>query len=158
MAHDPGKGILGNYMENFMNNFVNCRDYEILHIKDTEPAFDPYKTIMHQRINWYYKSACSKPLLSKEPMHWHGGHSQVDGQTDEDSSQFLIHLRRTDYHICLQDKNQRTALPWNKRDVDEKWDDQKRIVEEEYFVGGIKRTAVVSFLLIWSQYRSFRER
>jgi len=88
---------------------------------------------MQQRFNWYYNSAYTKPLLSREPMHWL--HSRVDAQTNEDSSPFLIQLHRMDYNICLQGHQQPNALLWNKRDG-RNWGYQNRIVEEEHFCRG----------------------
>jgi hypothetical protein len=134
VATDPRIGDLTDYMNNFKDDFVNCRGYEILHMKDIEPSYDPQQKIMAQRFHWYYNPAYSKPLLAREPMQWHGGlHSRVDGLVKEDPSLFLIHLHRFDYTICLSRHKQRIAQPWNQRDVDENWGYQNRITEEEQF-------------------------
>src|SRR5690554_2610185 len=134
VAPDPRTGNLGDYMEKFKHDFINCQGYEILHIKDSEAPFDPAKKILDQRSHWYYNPAYSKPLLASVPMHWHGGlHSRVDGQIREDPSLFLIHLHRMDYDVCLQRHKQRNSLPWNQRDVDENWGYQNRITEEDHF-------------------------
>ncbi len=45
VAPDPRIGTLDNYMDNLDVDFVNCRGYEILHMKNSEPPLDPnYKT------------------------------------------------------------------------------------------------------------------
>lgn len=134
VAPDPRSGTLGDYMDRFEGDFVNCRGYEILHLKETEPALDSYRSILNQRFHWYFNPAYSKPLLAKEAMYWHGGlHSRVDGQTREDSSLFLLHLHRMDFDSCLARHKERIARPWNQRDVDENWGYQNRITEEVQF-------------------------
>lgn len=134
VAPDPRSGNLGDYMENFAHDFINCRGYEILHIKESEPAFDRSKKVFDQRINWYNNPIYSKPLMARVPMYWHGGlHSRTDGQTKEDPSLFLIHLHRMAFDICFQRHNQRNSVPWNQRDVNENWGYQNRIIEEQDF-------------------------
>jgi hypothetical protein len=134
VAPDPATGDLGDYMDRFSADFVNCTGYEILHCRETEEPLNVYQPILEQRSRWYHNPAYSKPLLATVPMHWHGGlHSRVDGQTSPDPALYLIHLHRVDYEICLQRHQQRMSRPWNKRDVDEAWGYQNRITEAARF-------------------------
>lgn len=134
VAPDPRTGTLGDYLNHFEHDFVNCRGYEILHIKDTEEPLNFSLPILQQRFHWFFNPSYSKPLLARVAMFWHGGlHVRTDGQTFEDPSLYLLHLHRVDYNICLNRHRQRTSQPWNQRDVDEGWGYQNRITEAEQF-------------------------
>ena len=134
VAPDPRTGDLGEYIDRFQGDFVNCRGYEILHRQESEPPFDSKLRILDQRFHWYFNPAYSKPLLARVPMLWHGGlHARVDGLTREDPSLYLIHLHRMDYDICLSRHCQRTSQPWNQHDLDRGWGYQNRIIEPAHF-------------------------
>jgi hypothetical protein len=134
VAPDPRTGDLGDYIDRFESDFVNCRGYEILHMRDSEPPLDLGRPILQQRRHWYFNPAYSKPLLARVPMSWHGGlHATTDGGVREDPGLYLIHLHRMDYELCFARHQQRTALPWNQRDLDEGWGYQNRITDPEAF-------------------------
>ena len=134
VAPDPRIGNLGYYLDSFEHDFVNCRGYEVIHITSLEEPFNFNQGVLEQRSHWFFNNAYSKPLLARIPMFWHGGmHHRVDGQTHEDPNLYLLHLHRMDYDICLARHQQRMAQPWNKRDVDENWGYQNRIVDTEQF-------------------------
>jgi hypothetical protein len=134
VAPHPDKGTLGDYMDQFTAEFVNCTGYEVLHLKDAEQPFDLSRPVFEQRFHWFFNPVYSKPLLARVPMYWHGGlHSRVDGQVVEDTSLYLIHLHRVDYDICLSRHKQRFEQLWNQRDLDEGWGYQNRIVEDDRF-------------------------
>ena len=135
VAPDPRTGDLGEYLIRFRGDFVNCRGYEILHLKDSEGPLDFTQPLLEQRLHWYFNPAYSKPLLARVPMFWHGGlHARVDGLTNDDPSLYLIHLHRVDYDTCLARHHQRTSWMWNKRDLDEGWGYQNRITEAGPFL------------------------
>ena len=135
VAPDPRTGDLGEYLIRFRGDFVNCRGYEILHLKDSERPLDFTQPLLEQRLHWYFNPAYSKPLLARVPMFWHGGlHARVDGLTNDDPSLYLIHLHRVDYDTCLARHHQRMSWMWNKRDLDEGWGYQNRITEAEPFL------------------------
>src|SRR5437762_5827910 len=135
VARDPRTGELGEYLIRFRGDVVNCRGYEILHLKDSEGPLDFTQPLLEQRLHWYFNPAYSKPLLARVPMFWHGGlHARVDGLTNDDPSLYLIHLHRVDYDTCLARHHQRTSWMWNKRDLDEGWGYQNRITEAEPFL------------------------
>lgn len=134
VAPDPRMGTLGDYMERFTKEFVNCTGYEVIHLKEVEEKLDLSRGIFSQRFHWFFNPAYSKPLLATIPMYWHGGlHSRTDGKTDEDTSLYLLHLHRVDYDICLARHQQRISTPWNQRDIDEYWGYQNRITELRQF-------------------------
>lgn len=134
VSPDPRTGNLRDYIDEFSGDFVNCRGYELLHLKDSEPAIDLSRPILEQRSYWYFNPAYSKPLLARVPMQWHGGlHSRVDGQCRDDLNLYLIHLHRMDYDVCAERHRQRVSRPWNQRDWDEGWGYQNRITEPEAF-------------------------
>jgi Glycosyl transferase family 2 len=134
VAPDPAIATLRDYLDAFDRPFVTCSGREIIHQPDCEPPFDPTRAVLEQRAWWFANPAYSKPLLAREPMHWHGGmHARVDGAVDEDGVLHLLHLHRMDYELCLARHRQRVAAPWNERDVREGWAYQNRIVEEEAF-------------------------
>jgi hypothetical protein len=134
VAPDPRTGNLAGYIEHFNGDFVNCRGYEILHMKDIEGPLDLTRPILDQRFHWYFNPAYSKPLLARVPMLWHGGlHARVDGQVNADPSLYLLHLHRVDYDICLARHVQRVSRSWNQRDLNEGWGYQNRVTEAEQF-------------------------
>lgn len=131
----PRTGNLGDYIERFTDDFVNCRGYEVLHMKSSEGPLDFSRPIFEQRFHWYFNPAYSKPLLARVPMHWHGGlHSRVDGKTRDDPNLYLVHLHRMDYDTCIARHRQRISRAWNQRDIDEGWGYQNRITDPEEFV------------------------
>jgi hypothetical protein len=113
---------------------VTCIGYEILHMRDWEPPFDPARGVLAQRGWWYFNPSYCKPLLARVPMHWHGGmHARTDGLAAEDGCLHLLHLHRMDYDLCLARHRQRSSVPWNPRDRREGWGYQNRIVEPDAF-------------------------
>lgn len=134
VAPDPQFGTLGDYIDRFEDEFVNCTGYELIHMRDLEPAFDRSRPVLQQRGWWFRNPVYSKPLLARVPMEWHGGlHQRTDGRVNDDPALFLIHLHRMDFALCHERHRQRMARPWNQRDVDENWGYQNRIVEDEAF-------------------------
>jgi hypothetical protein len=134
VAPDPRVGTLGDYLDKFEEDFVTCRGYELLHLKESEPPIDLSRPILEQRHCWFSNPAYSKPLLARVPMHWHGGlHTRVDGAVQQDPNLYLIHLHRLDYDVCLARHQQRIARSWNARDLNEGWGYQNRITDPEQF-------------------------
>jgi hypothetical protein len=134
VAPDPRLGALDTYLDGFVDDFVTCQGYEVLHQKDEEPPFDPTKGVLEQRFMWYANPAYSKPLLARVPMVWHGGfHQRIDKKTNNDPNLYLIHLHRMDYGTCLARHRQRVHFPLAQADRDHGWGYQNRITDSTEF-------------------------
>jgi hypothetical protein len=134
VAPDPAMGDLAGYLASFDRDFVTCRGYEVIHMRDEEPPYEAGRPVTEQRGWWFFNPAYCKPLLARVPMRWHGGmHSRTDGAAFEDGCLHLLHLHRMDFDICLARHHQRLGLPWAQRDWNEGWGYQNRIVEPEVF-------------------------
>jgi len=134
VAPDPSRGTLGDYIEQFDKEFVNCVGYELLHQPDSEPPFQPELPILQQRHHWFPNFAYSKPVLARVPMEWHlGFHARMDGRADFDTSLHLIHLHRMDYDVCLARHRLRRGLAWSERDLAKGRAYQNRITEVDEF-------------------------
>jgi hypothetical protein len=131
---DPRVGSLGDYLDTFTSDFVNCHGVEIVHEKDQEPAYDPSRPILQQRQYWKRNAWYDKPALACAPMEWIPGfHTRPDSRTNHDDNLYLVHLHRMDYDACLERHRRRRRVQWNKRDFDEGWATYNRIIDEEEF-------------------------
>lgn len=131
---DPAYGDLGRYLDEFYDEFVTCRGWEVLHDPQTEPPLDPGAPILAQRQWWFRNTAYDKPLLARVPMSWRGGfHGRTDGAVNDDPRLFLVHLHRIDYERCLYRHQQRVARPWKPDQLAHGWGYQDRIIEPEAF-------------------------
>lgn len=136
VAPDPRYGDLGKYIDHFDQDFVTCQGYEVLHMKEDEPPFDPAKLVLRQRSTWYVNPGYSKPVLARVPMLWQGGcHAPVDGRKIDDPRLYLIHLHRMDYDLCLGRHQERCRFPIEQSDVDHGWGYQNRIIDPAEFEG-----------------------
>ncbi|MGW4913692.1 RICIN domain-containing protein [Streptomyces sp. NPDC004270] len=134
VAPDPRYCDLGAYIDQFDDDYVNCTGYEVLHLKDKEPAFDSAAKVLSQRSTWFPNSLYSKPLLARVPMVWDGGfHWRTDGGTKQDPHLYLIHLHRMDYEICLKRHQRRSEHLVTQDDIDNCRGYQNRIVAPEDF-------------------------
>ncbi|MFE9749860.1 RICIN domain-containing protein [Saccharothrix saharensis] len=134
VAPDPRSGDLGEYIDRFDDDFVTCTGYEVLHMKDTEPAYDPGRPVLDQRGTWFRNNSYSKPLLARVPMEWHGGfHERKDRAARRDPSLRLIHLHRFDYDYGLTRNLVRTKRRRARLDVEKGWGRQNRILDAEEF-------------------------
>lgn len=134
VAPDPDRGTLGDYVEDFSDEFVNCVGYEVLHLKDVEPPLSLDRPILEQRRHWYRNPGYDKPLLARAPMSWVPGfHARGDGRRNPDPSLRLIHLHRMDYAICLDRHRARLSREVEESDVATGRAYQNRIVEQADF-------------------------
>ncbi|SDC34040.1 RICIN domain-containing protein [Actinokineospora iranica] len=134
VAPDPRFCDLGQYIDQFDQDFVNCTGYEVLHLNDRESAFDPDQRVLAQRSTWFANPLYSKPLLARVPMTWLGGfHERPDHATNHDPNLYLIHLHRMDYGICHRRHLLRTTHQTAQDDIDNYRGYQNRIVEPEQF-------------------------
>jgi hypothetical protein len=134
VAPHPERATLGEYLDTFDGEFVNCRGYELIHRVDREPPFDPARAILDQRGYWFANDIYDKPAIATVPMRWKPGfHRGIDGSMRPDPDLYLIHLHRMDYEICRARHEHRGQRAWNERDVAEGWASHNRITDEQDF-------------------------
>jgi Glycosyl transferase family 2 len=135
VAPDPRTGTLGDYLARFEADYVHCRGYEVLHLRDREPPLDFSQPILTQRDYWYANPIYSKPLLARIPLEWYGGMRLLGSgrDTQEDPSLVLLHLHRVDYDTCLARHQHRAAQAWDETNIREGYGYQNRIAEPEAF-------------------------
>ena len=134
VAPNPEWGTLGQYLDRFDEEWVNCLGYEVLHLKDREAPLRIDRPILEQRGYWFANAAYDKPALATVPMSWEPGfHMRSDGELNLDPDLHLVHLHRMDYDICLARHRWRRERSWNQRDLTAGWAVHNRITEEEEF-------------------------
>ncbi len=134
VAPVPEFGTLGDYIDRFDEEFVNTIGYELIHLVDREPPFDPAKPVLEQRRYWFANDAYDKPALATVPMDWKPGfHERVDAKTNFDPDLRLIHLHRLDYELCRARHALRRKRSWGSRDLSEGWAVHNRIVRKRAF-------------------------
>jgi len=130
IAPNPEMGTLEDYIDRFDEEFVNCLGYEILHMHETEPSFDPSRPVMRQRSHWFANDGYDKPVLSSGPMRWVPGfHQRADGRFNPDPDFRLIHLHRVDLELCRLRHRMRSDMNWKQIDLDEGWSAHNLITE-----------------------------
>jgi hypothetical protein len=131
---NPEWGTLGQYLDRFDEEWINCLGYEVLHLKDREAPLRMDRPILEQRGYWFANAAYDKPALATVPMTWEPGfHARSDGQLNLDPDLHLVHLHRMDYDICLARHRWRRERRWNQHDLTAGWAVHNRITEAEDF-------------------------
>ena len=134
VAPHPRIGTLGDYLDRFDEEWVNCLGYELLHMKDREPPFNPGRPILAQRGYWFFNDGYDKAALATVPMDWRPGlHGRSDHHFNLDPDLRLIHLHRMDFDVCLDRHRVRSQKPWADRDTKRSWAIHNRITEVEAF-------------------------
>ncbi len=109
----PRAGTLGEYLDGFNEDWVNCLGYELLHMRDSEPPLALDRPILDQRGHWFYNDGYDKAALATVPMSWRPGfHGRKDFQFNLDPDLRLVHLHRMDYDICLARHRVRSRRDW----------------------------------------------
>jgi hypothetical protein len=130
----PEWGTLGNYLDRFDEDWVNCLGYELLHMKDRELPLELAQPILDQRGYWFVNGAYDKAALATVPMSWRPGfHGREDFHYNLDPDLRLVHLHRMDYGICLERHRTRNQRPWAEADERLGWASHNRIVDEREF-------------------------
>jgi Glycosyl transferase family 2 len=134
IAPTPQVGTLGQYLDRFDEEWVNCLGYELLHLRDREAPFDPTRPILSQRHHWFPNGGYDKPAVSSAPLEWRTGfHGRADYHYNPDPDLRLIHLHRMDYEICLTRHRLRRNRAYAQSDRDEKRSLHNQITETEGF-------------------------
>jgi hypothetical protein len=134
VAPDPAWGTLGEYLEGFQEEWVNCLGYEILHLPDREPPLDPSRPVLEQRGYWFAADGYDKPSLATAPTPWAVGfHGREDRELNIDPDLRLIHLHRIDHEQCRRRHRRSSEWSWARRDVKGGWGRHNRITDEAEF-------------------------
>ncbi len=132
IAPAPKLGDLGDYLDRFREDWVNCLGYELLHRRDLEPALDLEQPILAQRGWWFSNDAYDKAAVATIPLEWRPGfHGRTDFQFQPDPDLRMIHLHRMDYDICLERHRTRSRKSWAPHDERERWAAHNQIVERD---------------------------
>jgi hypothetical protein len=132
VAPDPDWGTLGDYIDEFNDEFVTCQGYELIHMKDEEPPLDAEMPILTQRRHWFRNYAYDKPILATTPSTWFPGfHARRDGRTNYDDRLYLLHLHRMEYTACIERHRERRRMAWNQADLDGGYATHNRLVDDE---------------------------
>jgi Glycosyl transferase family 2 len=130
----PQLGTLGEYLDRFDEEWVNCLGYELLHQRDREPPLDQSSPVMSQRSYWFANGAYDKAAVTTVPLQWRAGfHGRADYQYNLDPDLRLIHLHRMDFDICLERHRSRQDRRWADLDERERWALHNRITDEAEF-------------------------
>jgi hypothetical protein len=134
IAPVPSLGTLGEYLDRFQEDWVNCLGYELLHQRRLEPPLDLSRPVLSQRRFWFVNGAYDKAAVTSAPLQWREGfHGRADYQYNLDPDLRLIHLHRMDYDICLQRHRSREHRRWADLDEENRWALHNRITEEADF-------------------------
>ena len=134
LAPVPEWGTLGEYLDDFDEDWVNCLGYEIVHLPEREAAIDLTRPILDQRGHWFANDAYDKAAVATVPMRWRPGfHGREDFQFQPDPDLRLIHLHRMDYEVCRRRHETRERRRWNERDMDVGWAAHNRITARDEF-------------------------
>jgi hypothetical protein len=134
IAPVPVLGTLGDYLDRFDEEWVNCIGYELLHLRDREPPLRLDRPILDQRHHWFFNGGYDKAALAMVPMEWRPGfHGRADFKFNPDPDLRLIHLHRMDYELCRARHQVRSRKPWAAQDDREGWAVHNRIADEEEF-------------------------
>ncbi len=130
----PGRGDLGEYLAGFKEGYVSCLGYELIHMRDREPAYVPGVPVLDQRGYWFPNDTYDKPILASMPMDWQPGFHRTNWEeTKLDPDLRLVHLHRLDYELCKERHRLRSRRRWEQGDVDSGWAVHNRVAEDEAF-------------------------
>lgn len=130
----PGRGTLGEYLDRFDEEWVNCLGYEVIHRPDLESPLRVDRPLLAQRGWWFMTAYYDKPAVATAPLQWRPGfHGRTDGALNPDPDLRMIHLHRVDYTLCRERHRERARRPWAPRDAREGWGGHNFIVDEPAF-------------------------
>lgn len=134
IAPVPEWGTLGDYLDRFDEEWVNCLGYELLHLPDSEPPLDVSRPILDQRGHWFINDGYDKAALATVPLEWKPGfHGRADQRWNMDPDLRLIHLHRMDRDLCRERHLTRSRRAWAPGDADRGWAAHNRIVDPAAF-------------------------
>jgi hypothetical protein len=130
----PEWGTLGDYLDRFDEEWVNCLGYELAHRPETEAPLRLDRLILDQRGHWFFNDGYNKAALASVPLTWKPGfHGRADQHANIDPDLRLIHLHRMDYDICRERHRTRRRKPWAEEDAEQGWAVHNRLTEDGEF-------------------------
>jgi hypothetical protein len=133
VAPAPGLGTLGDYLDHFDEEWVNCLGYELLHVRG-EPPLRLDAPILGQRRHWFFNDGYNKAALATVPLRFKPGfHGRADQHFNLEPDLRLIHLHRMDREICRERHRVRRRKPWAPDDDAKHWATHNRLVDDEAF-------------------------
>lgn len=135
IAPDPASGFgdLGNYLDHFDDDFVNCFGVELLHMPG-EPPIDTTQPLLAQRSHWATNALYHKPIVATTPLDWVlGFHRLTSGINNFEPDLHLIHLHRMDRDLCLDRHRLRTSRRWTDDEIREGRGAHNSIVDPDEF-------------------------
>jgi Glycosyl transferase family 2 len=149
VAPVPEWGSLGDYLDRFDEEWVNCLCYEVLHRKDVEPPLRLDCPILDQRRYWFPNDAYDKAAVATVPMSWRPGlHGRADHRVNLDPDLRLIHLHRMDYELCLERHRSRAHRPWADEDESRGWARHNQVTDDEEFARWFYEDSCFGFIEI----------
>jgi hypothetical protein len=134
IAPVPVRGTLGDYLDYFDEEWVNCLGYELVHLKDREPPLRLDRPVLDQRHHWWFNPGYDKAALAMVPMTWRPGfHGREDYKMNPDPELRLIHLHRMDYELCRARHLVRRRKPWAELDGREGWAVHNQFADDTEF-------------------------
>jgi hypothetical protein len=134
IAPVPEWGTLGEYLDRFDEEWVNCLGYEILHMRRREPPLTLVEPVLDQRGYWFFNDGYDKAAIATVPMSWRPGfHGRADFHFNLDPDLRLVHLHRMDFDICRERHCTRSRRPWAEHDAREGWAAHNRLAEGAEF-------------------------
>jgi hypothetical protein len=132
IAPVPVLGTLGEYLDRFDEEWVNCLGYELIHLRDRERPLRLELPILDQRRHWFYNGGYDKAAVGMAPLRWRPGfHGREDFQFNPDPDLRLIHLHRMDYELCRERHRVRMRKPWAELDDHEGWATHNRLTDDD---------------------------
>jgi len=126
---------VGNYIDSLDQDYVTCKGYELIHMKDVEPPFDPSKKIVEQRSFWYNDPVYfTKTLITTKILSWNiGNHRMNDHPKKMDENLLLIHMHKYDYDIVKSKHYKFAKMKWSEKSLDKNTCWHYRITDEDTF-------------------------
>jgi hypothetical protein len=133
VAPVPALGTLGDYLDRFDEEWVNCLGYELLHVRG-EPPLDLSRPILGQRRHWFFNDGYNKAALATVPLRWKPGfHGRADQHFSLEPDLRLVHLHRMDRELCRERHRTRRLKPWADDDEAKGWAVHNRLADGEAF-------------------------
>jgi hypothetical protein len=116
---------------------VRCLGFQLVHMRDREPAFKESLPILGQRGYWSPSDEYSKVLLSKRPLNWICGFHDIVADPTIDVCfganvpLTLLHMHRVDFELCRQRHLRNAQRKWSSADFEGGVGVQNRLVAEE---------------------------